>query len=599
MNVNCEILNYTMQNKVSIKVGGPAGEGVFTIGLLLSKFLKKSGLYVVYTTDYPSLIKGGHNTCCVRAEDEYVSAELKFHDVVVCLDALALQEDVPFKNDKGCIITDLKLVNEEDRYIGIPFEELYGDAGKRYKNTIAFGALVSILCDECEVLTQVLSMHFAKKPQEVIDLNVEMALKGFNYVKEKYESRRLHRVVSNREGNDKKDNEKSDEQLVMISGNDAAALGALKAGVKFVSEYPMTPSSSFLSFFASHELDYNITTKHAEDEIAAINNVIGASAAGARAMTATSGGGFALMNEAISFAGISENPLVIFECMRAGPSTGLPTYTDQGDLMHVLYSGSGEFPKVVLAPGDIEECFYESFEAFNIADITQTPVIVLLDKHLASTQLTSPRFDTSQLKINRGNFQEFDSSVELKNYKRYELTQTGLSKRVVIGQKGAQHVNSSYEHDETGWTSEDGNMHKLQMEKRFNKLQEIPLSRIRPKVLGDIEEYEITLISWGSTKTILQEAMKYLQRNGIKVRLLHFIYLHPCDWGYVEELLREDIDTHSKKRVLLFECNMTGQLKQLIKMNTGLDIEVITRYDARPFYFEEVYEEIEKRLKKD
>lgn len=569
-----------MLNKVSVKIGGPAGEGVFTIGLLVSKFFKENGLEIVYTTDYPSLIKGGHNTCCIRAEDEKVTAEVLQHDVIVSLDKLALQEDSKDCTKNGVIITDSKF-SEGTNYVGIPFEEVYGDLGKRYKNTVAFGALIGILCDDSSLINVILTKHFKRKGDEVVNTNIDVAKKGFDYVQTHYKERCLHRIQKI----------ENNQSRIMMSGNDAAALGALKAGVKFVSEYPMTPSSSFLSFFAAKELTHNITTKHAEDEIAAINNVIGASAAGARAMTATSGGGYALMNEALSFAGISENPLVVFECMRAGPSTGLPTYTDQGDLMHVLYSGSGEFPKVVLAPGDLEECFYESFEAFNVADLTQTPAIVLLDKHLASTQMTAPRFDTSKLNIERGNYQEFDSSIELENYKRYELTENGISKRVVIGQKGAQHVNSSYEHDETGWTSEDGDMHKLQMEKRFKKLESIPKERIRPKVLGSVDDYDVTLVSWGSTKTVLQEAMKYLEQDGIKVRLVHFIYLNPCDWEFVEELLSKDVE---ENRVLLFEGNMTAQLKNLIRMNTSLDIPVKTRYDARPFFFQEVYQEVEK-----
>jgi 2-oxoglutarate ferredoxin oxidoreductase subunit alpha len=571
-----------MQNKISIKVGGPAGEGVFTVGLLLSKFFKLNGLHVVYTTDYPSLIKGGHNTCSIRAEDEVISAELKYHDIVACMDSLALDEDVSSKNHTGVVITDTKLLEgrDDEFYVGIPVSEMTKEIGARYKNTLVFGAIVALMSDDDSIIENALSKHFAKKSKELINTNVEVAKKGFQYIVENYEHKRMHRISKI----------KNSERLVMMSGNDAAALGALKAGMKFVSEYPMTPSSSFMSFFAAKEITHNITTKHAEDEIAAINNIIGASAAGARAMGATSGGGYALMNEAISFAGMSENPLVMFECQRAGPSTGLPTYTDQGDLMHVLYSGSGEFPKVVLAPGDLDECFYESFEAFNVADLVQTPVIVLLDKHISNSQSMTKRFYTKRLKVDRGYYQPFDISLELENYKRYELTHNGISQRVVIGQKGGCHVNSSYEHDETGWTSEDGEMHRLQMEKRHRKLDAIDTVKTRPKVLGTQKNYDITLVSWGSNKMILQEASKYLERDGIKVRQIHFMYLHPCDWEYVSKLLKEDVE---KNKVMLFEGNIGGQLHSLIRMNTSLNIaQKRLRYDARPFFFEEVYEEV-------
>ncbi|MFP4402139.1 MAG: 2-oxoacid:acceptor oxidoreductase subunit alpha [Candidatus Nanoarchaeia archaeon] len=573
-----------MQNKISLKAGGPAGEGVFTIGLLISKFFKMNGLHVMYTTDYPSLIKGGHNTCSIRAEDEIVSAEVKFHDIVICLDQLALQEDIPSRNHNGIVLTDSKLLEKwehVDEYIvSIPIDELIKEEGKRFKNTLLFGSAVALMCEDNSMLSQVLQKHFAKKSKELIESNITVAQRGFDYIVEHFSHKRLNRIFK----------QEITQNMIMMSGNDAAALGALKAGVKFVSEYPMTPSSSFLSFFAAKEITHNITTKHAEDEIAAINNIIGASAAGARAMGATSGGGYALMNEAISFAGMSENPLVMFECQRAGPSTGLPTYTDQGDLMHVLYSGSGEFPKVVLAPGDLDECFYESFEAFNVADLVQTPVIVLLDKHISNSQSMTKRFDTSNLKIDRGYYQPFDENIEMENYKRYELTESGISQRVVIGQKGACHVNSSYEHDETGWTSEDGDMHRLQMEKRNRKLQNIPKERTRPKVLGSTQDYDITLVSWGSNKMILQEARKYLEEDGVKVRQIHFLYLNPCDWEFVEELLKDDVE---KNKVMLFEGNIGAQLHSLIRMNTSLNIqEKRLRYDARPFFFEEVYQEV-------
>jgi len=223
-----------------------------------------------------------------------------------------------------------------------------------------------------------------------------------------------------------------------MSGNDAAAIGAIKAGVKFVGEYPMTPSTSFLHFMAAHELSYNITTKQTEDELSAINTAIGASVAGVRSMTATSGGGFALMNEALGFAAIGETPLVIFECMRGGPSTGIPTYTDQGDLKFVINSSQGEFPLIVVAPGDIEESFTESFNAFNLAEICQTPVVVLMDKHLAASRWTAPRFDTSKLKVDRGKYNPIDTPA--KNNKRHEFTKDGISTRIIPGTENGIHI---------------------------------------------------------------------------------------------------------------------------------------------------------------
>ncbi len=572
------------QNKISVKIGGSAGSGVFTIGLLLSKFFQRCGLEVVYTTDYPSLIKGGHNTCCVRGEDDEINSECKFHDILVALDQRTIKEDLKNLQNGGILICEEKAIIESDKHtiIKVPYAKMLESFDPRYKNTIAFGALAGVLSKREDKIKEAIESHFGKKSQEVIDENCRAAHLGLAFVAplcdEKHPEWR-NRITGI---------ENSEKKLLM-SGNDAAALGALKAGTKLVAEYPMTPSSSFLSFFAAHELDYNITTKHTEDELAAMNMVVGASAAGVRCLTATSGGGFALMNEALGFAGIAENPLVAFECMRGGPSTGIPTYTDQGDLKFVINSSQGEFPLVVLAPGDNEECFYESFDAFNIADLTQTPVIVLLDKHIGSSQWTTKRFETSNLKVDRGKYIPY-SNEKLENYKRHEFTEDGISKRACLGQPGGEYVNSSYEHDETGWTCEDGRNHELMMEKRFKKLESIPKEKLRPKVYGP-ENADLTIVGWGSTKGPVLDAIKHLNQDGFKVNYVHFIYINPMDKKYVKELLE------TSKRLVMLECNFTAQLRDIIREQTGVFIEdTYLKYDARPFYFEDIYNKIKSRM---
>ena len=570
-----------VKNKISIKVGGPAGSGVFTIGLLISKYLQKSGLDVVYTTDYPSLIKGGHNTCSIRGEDEKIYAELKNHDILVALDFLTIKEDLKNLNKGGILICDEKEdFNSDDyRIVRVPYKSLLNDMDKRYLNTVAFGAVIGIIGPDDEIIEKTIRSHFAKKDEEVIKDNIEAVHRGYNFSLGFCSNnrcdfpRRIFKV--NRE-----------KPSVFMSGNDAAGLGALKAGVKFVGEYPMTPSSSFLSFFAAHELDYNITTKHTEDELAAMNMVIGAAVGGVRSMTATSGGGFSLMNEALGFAGIAEVPLVCFECMRSGPSTGMPTYTDQGDLKFVINSSQGEFPIVVLAPGDNEEAFYESFDAFNIAEKIQTPVIVLLDKHISASQTTTDRFNTKNLTVDRGKYIELNTNNNLENYKRYRFTSDGVSPRCFPGQLGGIHVASSYEHDETGWTSEDAENHEKMMEKRFQKLLSIQKEKLIPKFYGD-KDAEITIVSWGSTKGPVLEAMKYLNKDGFKVNFLHFIYLNPFDVDSVTELLKSCRDT------IILEGNYTGQLRDIIREKTGFQIKnTYFKYDGRPFYFEDIYNRV-------
>lgn len=574
-------------NKISVKVGGPAGEGVFTIGLLLAKYFQRLGLNVVYTTDYPSLIKGGHNTCCVRAEDEEIYAEMKRHDVLVALDDLTIKEDLQFLNSNGILVCSDKAKVDTGSFtvIRVPYDDLTKEIGAMYKNTIAFGAVVGLMSHELEKMNIAIDTHFGKKSDEVVEMNHKAAKMGYDVSKgacEKEGKCFLERISGY-------DNPLG--KTVLMTGNDAAAVASIKAGVKFVGEYPMTPSSSFLSFMASHELDYHVTTKHTEDEIAAINMVIGASAAGVRAMTATSGGGFALMNEAIGFAGIAENPCVIFECMRGGPSTGLPTYTDQGDLKHVINASQGEFPIIVVAPGDIDEAFYESFNAFNLAEICQTPVVVLLDKHLAASQSTAKRFDTSTLKIDRGKYVPLGEQ-RVENYKRYLFTDDGISPRACLGQPGAVHVNSSYEHDETGFTSEDPQIHERMMEKRFKKLDSIPKDWLKPKLYGP-EDADLTLVGWGSSKGPILEALKYLNRDGHKVNYMHFLYINPMDARTTEEMLKNCKDT------MILECNYTGQLRDIIREKTGYNIEkTYLKYDSRPFFFEDIYTKVMEVLKK-
>lgn len=576
-----------MLNSISVKIGGPAGSGVFTIGLLLSKYFQKLNLYVAYTTDYPSLIKGGHNTCCIRTSEKQIYSEDKTHDVVVALDSLTVKEDLKYLKKGGILICDEKL-NVDIKgvtVIKVPYEVLLSDLNPRYQNTVAFGVLVGVMSSHIDAIKVAIRSHFKKKDVNVQEENIIAATNGYEFARE----------LCHREGKcfiERIVGFKKNSNTVFMTGNDASALGALKAGVKFVAEYPMTPSSSFLSFFAAHELDYNITTKHTEDEIAAMNMVVGAAAAGVRTMTATSGGGFALMNEALGMAGIAENPCVIFECQRAGPSTGIPTYTDQGDLKFVINSSQGEFPLVVLAPGDIEECFEIGFEAFNIADLTQTPVVVLLDKHISAAQLTCTRFNTKKLKINRGEYIPLSNKSLPKDYKRYKFTKSGISPRICLGHPGGQYVNSSYEHDETGWTCEDGKNHEMMQEKRFKKLESIPSKFLRPLKYGP-EKADLTLVGWGSTKGAILDAMSVLENEGFNVNYYHFVGMNPMDSKFVEKELS------SCKNLMILEGNFTAQLRDIIREKTGVYIEnTYLKYDGRPFFYEDIVDRIKKELGK-
>jgi len=361
---------------------------------------------------------------------------------------------------------------------------------------------------------------------------------------------------------------KENPHNMFIMGNDAVCVGAIKAGCKFVGEYPMTPSSSVLHFMAKWADKYGVVVKHTEDEISACNSIIGAGFAGVRSLAATSGGGLALMGEAIGLAGMNEVPCVIANVMRPGPATGLPTRTDQGDLRQVIHAGQGDPVKIVLLPGSVEECFYHGYESFNLAEKYQLPVIVCFDKHLGEGYFSVPPFDESALKVDRGKLVTEVSD----DYKRYELTEDGMSPRAIPGVKGGIHRATSDEHDEYGDITEDAPNRNLMVEKRMKKielaLEDCPKPEIHWK-----EEAEVTFVTWGSSVVICKEAAE-IHGNA---NVLQIKTAYPFHTKEVKEILE------SVKRPILVEHNYTAQMGGLIAEHTGIIIdEKVLRYDGRP-----------------
>lgn len=565
---------------LSIKLGGAAGEGIFTTGNLISKFFQKSNHFLVFTMDYPSLIKGGHNLCSVRISNKKINSEAKIHDILVSFDKISIENDIKTLKEGGILICDESVelnLKTKIKIIKFPYNKLRKELNNKYFNTYLFGVLVAIFSINDHLVEETLKSYFLKKSEELISDNIQIAKKGFKYVKDNFDLN-LFEINSFKENHN-----------IFLNGAEASVLGCVKAGVKFVAEYPMTPSTSFLTLMAKREKDYNILTKHVEDEISAVNMVIGASFAGVRSFTATSGGGFALMSEAVGFAAMSETPLVIFECMRTGPSTGIPTYTEQGDLKFVLNASQGEFPIIVLALGDLNECFEYSFEAFNLADQYQTPVVVLLDKHINDTKFVVEKFDDFKLRIDRGKLIEL-SNDKLENYLRYEFIKGGISNRCLPGQKGGIHVSSSYEHDESGWTCEDAENHSSMMEKRFKKLDSISKDILMPKFYGP-KDAKLTLIGWGSTKGAILDAIEKLNSDGFNVNYLHFVFLNPLP-EELKDLLNGLNDT------MIIEGNYTGQLKSILRERFLFDVEkTYFKYDGRPFFYEDIVDKVREVLK--
>ncbi|MEM3610029.1 MAG: 2-oxoacid:acceptor oxidoreductase subunit alpha, partial [Candidatus Anstonellales archaeon] len=512
--------------------GGPAGTGIITIGETLGKLFQRMGWYVFTHDKYQSIIKGGHNAIYTRICEEQIFAHRHDVDILIALDKLSIDRHVHELTEKGVILYNKKAVtdyNYPKTGIGIDFDDMATKCGNiKYSNMVAVGCVLALI-DESKItlsyLEKILEQKFGKKGKEIVEGNMNAVKAGYNYVKEN----NIHIESAKITPKDQKNH-------LFLTGNQAIVLGAIKAGVKLLAQYPMTPASSILDTMASFELAKNIVVRQPEDELACMNMIIGAGAAGIRAMTATSGGGFSLMVEALGFAAIAEVPCVVVESQRSGPSTGMPTHQDQADLRFVMHASQGDFPRIVITPGCVSECFYLTFEAFNLAEIYQTPVIILVDKYLSSSFQTVDYYDMSNLKVNRGLLLSDEDAEKVSNYKRYLITDSGISPRIIPGQKNGMHVDSSYEHDETGYTTENEIEREKQVLKRARKLDSLSEVITAPKIYGN-PNAKVAVVCWGSTKMPAQEAIKILKKEGIDVAVVHFRFILPFPKNKAKEIL--------------------------------------------------------------
>jgi len=577
-------------SEFSWKIGGEAGYGIMTTGFIFGKTFVKAGFFAFDTNEYPSLIRGGHNTYTVRVSQEPIFSHVKKIDVLVALTDIAIEKNATEVKKDGFIIYDVGHVKFQKEIKGVnlipvPLTQIALEKGKQniMRNNVALGASFALIDVDPSILYNMIKESFGgKKGQDVADANVNAAKAGYEYVKENFSNIKKIQIKSN--GNKKR---------MYINGNEAIAIGSIKAGCKFYSAYPMTPASSIMHYLASKEFDYNIVVKQTEDEIAAINMAIGANFAGVRAMTATSGGGFALMSEALGLAALTETPLVVVLAQRPGPSTGMPTHTEQGDLRFVMHASNGEFPRVVIAPGDASECFYETFNAFNIAEKYQLPVIIITDKFLAESHTTTEKFFLKSLKIDRGSLLTEEYINKIKDYKRYENTISGISPRSLPSQENLIFKAATDEHDEYGNINEEADNRVIHVDKRFRKIKVLETEIDGAKVYGDADA-DVTIIGWGSTKGPIFEAMKILSKKGIKVNYLQILYIMPFPKSKAKIVL----DKANKK--ILVENNKTAQLGSIIKEEIGIDVDYkILKYDGRPFLPEDIATKIEEVLTYD
>ncbi len=567
-------------NDISILIGGEAGAGITRSGYLLAKACTRGGLYVFGANDYQSLIRGGHNFYVLNIKAEEVYSQADHTDLLIALNA----ETVMLHGDGivsgGAIVYDKDdtslspetLRREDIKLYGIPLssivkEELRGPLLMR--NTVAIGAALALVDYDLALLEEVLKNTFKPK---IAETNIRAARKGYEHIKENFEDDFEYRL---------RKTDESDNRKIFLSGNEAVGLGAISAGCRFYAAYPMTPSTGVLHYMAANERKYNLLVLQPEGEIAAMNMIAGAAFTGARAMTSTSGGGFCLMSEALGMTGMTETPVVVMLSQRTGPSTGLPTYTAQGDLRFAIHASQGEFPRVIIAPGDVEECYYETMRAFNWADKYQIPAILLTDKYLSESQMSVQPFDSAKIKIERGELitGQYNGDEE---YKRHKITQTGISPRAIPSTKGAIVRTNADEHGEYGLTTENAEMTARMIEKRMKKLthlvKELEDRNVETTKLYGPKDSEATIISWGSTKGPIREALKLLSKENIKLDFLQILYVLPFPVKRVEKIL------DGAKKTIVVENNKTSQLSTLIREYLLRDVDhKILKFDGRPF----------------
>jgi len=542
----------------NLLIGGAAGQGMETLSSTLSKILQKRGYQLFTLQDYMSRVRGGHNFFQIRFSENPVETHRDDLDGIIALNQETVDLHIGRLNKDGFIIADDDIISDDPRVITIPAKRLSREIGNpKVQSSVILGALMKLYGLDVEHLDTILSEKFDEK---VVKQNVD----AFNIGHDLVESRFVPPAIT-------------PSPSMLIQANEAIALGALAAGLKFYSAYPMTPSTSIMSYLVHKSKKAKVVVEQAEDEIAAINMAIGASYTGVRAMTGTSGGGFSLMVEAVGLAGIMETPLVIAEIQRPGPATGLPTRTEQSDLKFVINSSHGEFPKMVIALRNPEDAFYQTIRAFNLAEKYQIPVIIMGDQYMGDAVRTVKPFDLDKVKIER-----FMADEEVyrngKEYKRYELTETGISPNLRPGKVEGTMVNAdSDEHDEYGNMIESGEIRIQMVEKRAKKFELLKTEIIEPELLGE-SEMEVLLLGWGSLHSPLTEAIQLLNKDS-KQKFGALVFGDV--WPLPEKLLREK--TAKAKVVINVEQNFTGQLASLISEVTGIRVDKsVLKYDGRP-----------------
>lgn len=532
-----------MPKTFSIKIVGPAGTGVMSVGESLFRACLSAGYYCLGYPEYPSLIKGGHNTFLITLSSEPFPNNSPRVDLLLPLTQGALDLEHNHITDETCVVCDAGLkIDHTIKHLYQPdLVNIAKTAGNLLTlNTaiIAFAA-VQLKLNPDSLLQQLLS-ELAGKPQAILDSN-KKAFQDALVASQKY-----HLDLSLPDLNNK-------THHLSLTGSEAVGLGAISAGLNLFAGYPMTPSSPLLHFLAAHQTEFNYLVRQTEDELSAINMIIGASYAGAKSMTGTSGGGFALMNEGLSLAGMIETPIVVYLAMRPGPATSMPTWTSQSDLLFAINAGHGEFPRIILAPSDPLDCYLLTHQAFALAQMYHIPVIILSDKYLAENHYSVeslPKLDTIKLSA------IYPETTVTDLYPRYKYTPEGVSNRTLPGMPNGQYIANSDEHDAKGLVDESAEGRQSANQRRLNKMATILKSVPDPEIIQ--RKNDLVLISWGSHRQIVESAAQELNASH-----LHFHWVWP-----LPENLKEILANYSK--IVVVENNNTHQFSHLITMSTGI-----------------------------
>ena len=576
-----------MSQTFALGIGGAAGQGVATPGDIFALIFSRRGLHLNAYNAYQSIIRGGHTFLTIRTGVGPVNSMGDHMDLLIPLNQDTMDRHLRLLTAGGACIYNADTIKPGDTAEGVqlcalPVSQLADiSRNKVAQNTLALGASLSMMGVGFNVLEGVFRAQFGRKGEAVVDENVSIARAGYQYATQHF--RPFERPLP-----------MTDKRYAVLSGNTAMAMGGAAAGVKFYCAYPMSPSTGVLHWMAAHGRQAGIMVRQVEDEIGVVNMAIGAAHAGVRAMCATSGGGFALMSEGLGLSAMAEIPIVVIDCQRAGPSTGVPTKTEQGDLWQMLGAAFGDYPRVIAAPLDIGDCFTLMPEMFNVTDKFQCPGLVLCDLLLSEGRLSvepsvldfNPPIDRGEMITSNGHAHE--------EYLRYKITESGVSPRAIPGVPGFTHTVASDEHDENGvLISDEYTNHakrRAMMEKRMRKMQGIE-AMVPPPVLQGPKDADVTLIGWGSTDGVIREAREQLAEQGITANQLQIRWLVPLHGNAILEILKD------AKHTIIVENNYSGQFARYLRSETSFVADGhIRKYDGEPFMPHHIVEAVREQL---